>query len=37
MSLQQVIEMAQFWAFRLGHYASINLLDDPALIALAFC
>jgi hypothetical protein len=37
MSLQHAIEMAQFRAFRLGHHASLCLLDDPALVALAFC
>jgi hypothetical protein len=37
MSLQQAIEQARFRAYRLGHYASTSLLDDPALLAFVFC
>jgi hypothetical protein len=27
----------QYWAYRLGGYVVLNLLDDPAWLALMFC
>lgn len=37
MNLHDLLEAVHFWACRFGHYASLNLLDDPAWLALAFC
>lgn len=37
MTLEESMAWAYGWACRIGHYASLNLLDDPAWLALAFC
>ena len=29
--------LAQFWAYRLGAYVVLNVLDDPAWLAFIFC
>ena len=28
---------AQFWLYRIGAYLLINVIDDPAWLALMFC
>jgi hypothetical protein len=35
--LAQLSEYLEPLAYRIGAFAVINLLDDPALLALAFC
>ncbi|SNX29490.1 hypothetical protein SAMN06295945_1867 [Polynucleobacter meluiroseus] len=35
--ITNLIEMLQTWLFRAGVYASNTFLDDPALLAFAFC
>lgn len=32
-----LISLAQYWAYRAGGYALLNLVDDPAWLALIFC
>ena len=27
----------QFWAYRIGGFALVNIMDDPAWLALMFC
>ena len=29
--------LVHFWAYRLGSYVLVNMVDDPALLALVFC
>ena len=31
------LELLQGWTYRFGVYGAINLLDDPAWLALMFC
>ena len=31
------LELLQGWTYRFGIYGAINLLDDPAWLALMFC
>jgi hypothetical protein len=31
------IATLQLWSYRVGIFAAINLLDDPAWLALMFC
>jgi len=31
------IEQARFWAYRVGAFVVLNVLDDPAWLALIFC
>jgi hypothetical protein len=37
MTLTHWIEQAAFLAYRLAGYATLNLADDAALLALMFC
>lgn len=30
-------EQVIFWAYRLGAYLMLNVLEDPAFVALVFC
>ena len=30
-------EQAEFWLYRIGAYLLINVIDDPAWLALMFC
>jgi hypothetical protein len=32
-----LISVAQYWAYRAGAYVLLNLIDDPAWLALIFC
>jgi len=32
-----LIALAQYWTYRAGGYALLNLVDDPAWLALIFC
>lgn len=32
-----MMEHAEFWFYRVGGYLLINVLDDPAWLALIFC
>jgi hypothetical protein len=31
------LEQAQWWTYRLGAFVVLNVLDDPAWLALIFC
>jgi hypothetical protein len=31
------IEMLEFWLYRVGGFVLLNLVDDPAWLALIFC
>jgi hypothetical protein len=33
----ELIALAQYWAYRAGGYVLLNLVDDPAWLALIFC
>ena len=37
MIFEQLIEQALFTAYRVGAYALLHLMDDPALLAIVFC
>jgi hypothetical protein len=37
MIFEQLLEHALFTAYRVGAYALLNLMDDPALLAIVFC
>ena len=37
MELIDAIAAAQMWAYRLGGFVVLNVLDDPAWLALMFC
>jgi len=31
------MQLLQFWLYRIGAYLLINVIDDPAWLALMFC
>ena len=31
------MQVAQFWLYRIGAYLLINVIDDPAWLAMMFC
>ena len=33
----KLIERAEYWTYRLGAFVVLNILDDPAWLALIFC
>jgi hypothetical protein len=33
----EIMASGQFWAYRLGAYLLLNVIDDPAWLALMFC
>jgi hypothetical protein len=35
--IEEWMVQAQFWAYRLGAFVLLNVLDDPAWLALIFC
>jgi hypothetical protein len=37
MHFELLIEQAIFTAYRLGGWALLNVMDDPALLAIVFC
>lgn len=37
VSTDRVLQLAQYWAWRLGAFVVLNVLDDPAWLALIFC
>ena len=37
MIFEQLLEQALFTAYRVGAYALLHLMDDPALLAIVFC
>lgn len=37
MIFEQLLEQALFTAYRVGGYALLHLMDDPALLAIVFC
>ena len=37
MPLDHWIDRALYFAYRWADYALLNLMDDPALLALVFC
>jgi hypothetical protein len=37
MALEQMMAQAVYTAYRLGGYAMLNLVEDPALLAILFC
>jgi len=37
VSIDELLFSARLWAYQVGSYAILNLLDDPAWLALIFC
>jgi hypothetical protein len=37
LTLADTGALAHFWIYRLGSYLLLNVVDDPALLALVFC
>jgi hypothetical protein len=37
MGWQDFFATTQLWVYRVGGFAMLNLLDDPAWLALMFC
>lgn len=37
LCVDRLFSSAQLWFYQLGSYAILNLLDDPAWLALMFC
>lgn len=37
MNLELLLEQAIFHCYRFGGYLLLNVLDDPALLAIMFC
>lgn len=37
MGTGEWMERARFWAYRVGAFVVLNVLDDPAWLALIFC
>lgn len=37
MRVARLMSCAELWFYQLGSYAILNLLDDPAWLALVFC
>ncbi len=37
LTLAYTSALAHFWIYRLGSYMLLNVVDDPALLALVFC
>jgi hypothetical protein len=37
MSLAELLVTIQLWGYRVGGYVVLNVLDDPAWLALMFC
>jgi hypothetical protein len=37
METEQFLVNAQFWAWRFAAFVMLNVLDDPAWLALIFC
>ena len=37
MAFDELLSTAEYWAYRLGAYVVLNLLDEPAWLALMFC
>lgn len=37
MTWAEKIELLEFWFYRMGGFVVLNVLDDPAWLALMFC
>jgi len=37
VSAAEFLQQAEFWAYRLGGFVILNVLDDPAWLAMIFC
>lgn len=37
MSITDLLPQAEYWAYQLGGFLILNVLDDPAWLALMFC
>ncbi len=37
MSLEKWLLLTEYWAYRVGGFVVLNVLDDPAWLALIFC
>ena len=37
VNITELMALAQFWAYRVGGYILLNVMDDPAWLALIFC
>jgi len=37
MNWTELIAATELWAYRVGGYVVLNVLDDPAWLALMFC
>ena len=37
MAFNELFSTAEYWAYRCGAYVLLNLIDEPAWLALMFC
>jgi hypothetical protein len=37
VEIEEFFARAQYWGYRLGAFVILNVLDDPAWLALIFC
>jgi hypothetical protein len=37
VEIEEFFASAQYWGYRLGAFVVLNVLDDPAWLALIFC
>jgi len=37
VEIEEFFAHAQYWGYRLGAFVILNVLDDPAWLALMFC
>jgi hypothetical protein len=37
LNFDALLQHTEYWAYRLGGFVVLNLLDDPAWLALIFC
>ena len=37
MRFMELIALGEYWTYRVGAYCLLNLVDDPAWLALIFC
>jgi hypothetical protein len=37
VDITEFITVAEYWTYRLGGFVVLNVLDDPAWLALMFC
>ncbi len=37
MSATELLALAQYWTYRFGGFILLNVIEDPAWLALMFC